>query len=70
MAENPIKAAGAAAGAAAKDAVTQPATSTTGAAARTVGCCGGRAGAPEENRGMMPDGRRKCRDVACCLVFL
>ena len=36
MAENPIKSA---AGAAAKDAVTQPATSAKGPAARTVGCC-------------------------------
>jgi hypothetical protein len=70
MAENPIKSA---AGAAAKDAVTQPATSASGPAARTVGCCaspccGG--AVPEEDRGMMPDSRRKCRDVACCLVFM
>jgi hypothetical protein len=69
MAENPIKSAGAAAGSAAKEAATQPATSATGPAARAVGCCG-RGGVPEEDRGMMPDSRRKCRDVACCLVFM
>ena len=73
MAENPIKSAGAVAGSAAKDVATQPATSASGPAARAVGCCASPfcgTVVAEEDRGMLPDNRRKCRDVACCLVFM
>ena len=33
------------------------------------GCCG-RGAAPEPDWGMLPNKRRKCRDVFCCLLFL
>jgi hypothetical protein len=37
------------------------------AAAHKAGCCGGLS--EDDKMGMLPDNRRKCRDVFCCSVF-